>query len=903
MQTNNILYLLILLLSFSACRKDSHQVFENEENLTGEVFRQSNVSGIVINTEGQAIEGAKVTLGDQQTTTNDEGVFNFFDAAVSSKGSLVEVEKLNYFSSYRFVYNEPGIASYMDIKMVPKKEVARYDNDEGKILGFDQKAFLQFLPNTIAYTDGSAYTGQVVVYAHHFDPTNDETIQTMPGDLRAINAEESERQLGTFGMFAVELETPAGIPLQIAPTSKVNMSFLVGESFMPLLQNEWTPMWHFDKLTGFWKEEGQAYLDGDILSAQVGHFSFWNCDIDFPVAEIKGRVVNDEGIPVANKRISIKVSETLLSGTGYTNNQGVFEGKVPANVPLSLHIEECDEEVVMEDLGSLAEGFTDLGDVLKPSGIKERSISGKMLGCMKQGLEDAYGLLKIGSRVELLLPNADGSFNHVYSICDESSVSLSLFDPINNQYREALDIPIEIPHTELSEIDICSELVEFVRYSFNNGFDNIIVDAEVVIVDEKYLYIHAENESIDQMITVLFKLDESGNNREWMHVKGINENGEPKYDESIDIVFMLENSGGFWGQGDTIEGSFNTGDPGSVFGWVSGEFTFKIDQVVQSGTISGNVWNDIDEDGIRDDDELPISGIQMFVNDFSGGSPMLYFNEVINGQSGDDGYYEWTGLKPGNSYEITRFNNSFYDITQAGQGNDPTKDCDFYEGDDNQYSTGLFFINDGDHIEHIDLGLIVENTNCNYTVQNCSPDAELTFNVNGGVSPFTVNLSNGEELSGDPVIFKNLENGSYQYTIKDATGVLLCEDIALVNNNRNTIRGNVWQDIEGGTPDVWDPAIEFTGTTPFEIEIADLDGTPVDTFSTYWDTNYYQFDEGPEGTYRLRPLLSDNYELVLKDVGDDDFDSDIDPISGYSEPFTFDSCDGEIFIGIGIKEK
>ncbi len=900
MKTNNILYLLIIILSFSACRKDSHQIFEDDKNLTEEVFRQSNVTGLVLDENNQAVINADVTLGDHQTTTDNNGVFTFIDVAVSSKGSLIKIHKSSYFTSYRFVYNQAGIGAYVNVKLVEKKEVARYENETGKHLVFNDRAYLQLPPNAIAQADGVAHNGTVVVYAHYFDPEEGETMRTMPGDLRGTSVEDEQRQLATFGMFAVELETPAGLPLYVAEESEVYMNFEVSSQLLPLIEGP-IPMWHFDEIDGYWKEEGDAYLDGNILSATINHFSFWNCDLDFPYAEIQGKVVSTDGIAIANQLVTIKVQESLLSGIGYTNNEGVFEGKVPANVPLSLHIEECEAELVMLDLGSIPEGFTDLGSIPKPPGEQAMLISGQMLGCMKQGLGDAYGILSIGNRTELILPNADGSFNHAYTRCGESSISLSLYDPVNNQFREALNVPINESEYELNEIDICNDIEEFMRYTINGDLDNILTNADVTIVDGKYLHIHAEDEATNRWVTVLFQLDPTGTYREWMHMRGLQGNGDLLYIETVDLSFMPSNNDGFGVPGDTIAGSFTSTN--SPFDHeIEGNFSFAIDRIIETATISGTVWNDSNEDGIQDETEFPIDGIQVFLQNPTGGSPFVFYNEIVMGQSGEDGYYEWPGLDPGETYELTRSSNNLYSITTPGVGMDETKDSDFYQGTNNEYTTGPILVSEGEHIEHIGLGLITENTSCNYTVEFCAPAAELTIFMNGGTPPYIVNLSNGEMKTGDPVTFENLENGVYSYTIEDQTGTM-CNGEATVSNSRNTIKGNVWADLEGGTPDVWDPATEFTGTTPFEIEISDLDGIPVDTFSTFWDVNFYDYDQGPAGTYRLRPLLSDAYELVQKDVGDDEFDSDIDPLTGYSEPFSFSSCDGEVNIDIGIKEK
>lgn len=901
MKTNNILYLLLLIITISACRKDTHQIFTDDKNQTEEVFRQSNVTGIVLDETGQAVNGATVSLGGLETTTDHDGVFLFIDAPVSSKGSLININKSSYFSSHRFVYNEPGQGAYVNVKLLRKQEVERFDNDSGTQIYFGDKAYLRFLPNVVAREDGEPYDGEVVLYAHYFDPELSETMRTMPGDLRGLNANEEQMQLATFGMFAVELETPSGMPLNIAADKFVNMNFIVNPDILTFVADS-VPMWSFDEVSGFWEEEGFASLDETILGARVSHFSFWNCDIPFPFAEIKGILTNPEGQAVPNKAVTIKAFESLQSGIGYTNNNGVFEGKVPADVALSLYVEECGEEILSENLGSLSEGYTDLGSFVKPTSNTEMIITGQMLDCMKQGLSDAYGILKIGERTELVLPNSDGTFNHIFNTCGETDITLSFIDPLNLQFKEAIDIPTEFPTVELFEVDICGDFEEFIRYTINGDLNNIINDAEVTIVDGKYLHIHAEMEATNLLVTVLFRLDETGIYREWMHMKGKQGNGDPLYIETGDLSFEGDNieiEG--LSEGDMISGSFNSTN--SPFEHeIEGNFSFSVDRIVETATISGYVWHDANQDGLQTDGEQYISDIQTFIAVPSGDTPTLYYNESADGKTDENGYYDRAGLEPGYTYQIFRYDDSLYDMTEAGVGNDNTKDSDLFPDSDNKYSSEFIFLEEGEHVEHIDIGLIIVNTSCNSSVQYCSPSAELSINMNGGVPPYTAELDNGMSMSGDPVIFENLAVGEYAYTITDDVGTM-CDGVAIVNDDRNIIRGNIWIDLPGGTDDVWDPSIEFTGVNPYEIEIVDMSSEAVDTIELMWDVNSYYFNEGPKGTFQLRPLLDAQYELVLKDAGNDDaFDSDIDPITGLSAPFTFESCDGEIKIDIGIRE-
>ncbi len=80
-----------------------------------------------------------------------------------------------------------------------------------------------------------------------------------------------------------------GKPLNMAPGQKATIEFLITEEQRPGAPAE-MPLWHFDEVAGLWMESGTVRKEGLTYRAEVGHFSWWNCDVPFSAGHIEGNV-------------------------------------------------------------------------------------------------------------------------------------------------------------------------------------------------------------------------------------------------------------------------------------------------------------------------------------------------------------------------------------------------------------------------------------------------------------------------------------------------------------------------------------------------------------------------------------------------------------------------------------
>ena len=201
-------------------------------------------------------------------------------------------------------------------------------------------------------------------------------------------------------MMAVELESPSGEELQLSSNKKATLKFPIPDG-QDVSQYNSIPTWHLDENTGIWIEEGEAIIEADFLVAEVSHFSFWNCDIPFPFVNITGSLVSEEGLPLPYQTVVIKDNDNNISQSGFTNESGIFSGKVPADVDLTMFHFDCDENQFITEIGILTED-TDLGEI-SVTGKSSTLLLAELVDCKMQAITNGYVKITSPSETKICL--------------------------------------------------------------------------------------------------------------------------------------------------------------------------------------------------------------------------------------------------------------------------------------------------------------------------------------------------------------------------------------------------------------------------------------------------------------------------------------------------------------------
>ena len=276
------------------------------------------VIGQVISTDGVPLAGATVTSGAATATTNYDGLYAL--EVVASDAFLVRFEATGYAT-----ITKPG-ALLADGQVTVNAMLPRLSPSVDAVVGGTTPVpggAVQIPDGAVVDAAGKAVTG-VRVRVTPVDVTGPEIVAA-PGDFSATTAVGDTAQLETFGMAEYALTDADGKPLQIKDGQTVGIEMLLPAD-TDLKDGDVVPAWHFDDATGRWVEEGTGTVQPSTQDparlafvAQVGHFSWWNCDKTMETTCVSGVVKKCDGTPAAGADVQVE-------GLDYDGTSSAFAG-------------------------------------------------------------------------------------------------------------------------------------------------------------------------------------------------------------------------------------------------------------------------------------------------------------------------------------------------------------------------------------------------------------------------------------------------------------------------------------------------------------------------------------------------------------------------------------------------
>jgi hypothetical protein len=426
------------------------------------------LSGRVVSKDSTILDNATVEVAGLSLTTNPQGAFFVSKKVMDKNGTLVKVSKAGFFDAFRFVYPSLGATTNVTVTMQPKTLTASFSTTQQANITVDN-VNVTIPANAIVRTSGQAYSGQVNAYMVYFDPTTREGLGTMPGDLRAQDADGDAKILKSYGMFGLELETPSGEALQLSDGQKAKITMDLPQI---LVNNApaTIPLWHLDETNGYWIEEGAATLNNGRYEGEVTHFSFWNCDIPADYTTISGRIKHNSGVYLGGVDINIK-SGNFGARSGTTNSDGSFGGIVPANESLDMDIYGfCDASLLSDAIGPFTTGSTnDIGDVIVSDG-NPYTITGTLKNCNGSNLSLGIAQININNDdIISVFTDQNGAFSLSYTYCFPTvNIAVQGFDAQLPLASVPLDITVSSGTTGIGSIVVCNQLDAYILVNINN---------------------------------------------------------------------------------------------------------------------------------------------------------------------------------------------------------------------------------------------------------------------------------------------------------------------------------------------------------------------------------------------------------------------------------------------------
>ena len=483
---NLILVLLFSTLIVTSCQQDDVNSSGGEQqNSIPDTFSEyfgntvsRNFLGNVIDINKNPIEGVTITVGNETATTDSNGIFVINNANVKERFGFVKAQKAGYIHGSRSVVPSNG-TNKVTIMLLEATVVSTIASDSPETVTIGNGSSVSFDGNFIK-EDGSEYSGSIDVIMHHLDPADEDMSMQMPGMLYAENEEGAERMLQTLGMLAVELRGTNGEDLNLPEGSTSEIKIPLDPSLMGIAPTS-IPLWYFDEANGYWKEEGQAILQGNMYVGTVTHFSFWNCDIPAEAITLCITATDDETNSLGNLWVSI-TSGTFGTTYGYTNENGEVCGFVPSNETLELNVysyDFCGETPLLtESIGPFTMDSNISIIVHDNTDVIAETIIGNLNTCAGDAVTDGYVQLAYENQTFTNMVS-DGTFEINMLRCEgDNTFQIKGSDYVNLQTTDSISYTFTTPLTDIGTISACNTVTEFIQYTIDDDesvliFENI----------------------------------------------------------------------------------------------------------------------------------------------------------------------------------------------------------------------------------------------------------------------------------------------------------------------------------------------------------------------------------------------------------------------------------------------
>ena len=481
---------IIMFFGLMSCQKEMNEITTISTGIIPDLTTRVNasVTGFVTDENNLPVSGASVTFGTSTTSTDEYGYFRFNNQSVVKTAAVITVKFNGYFNGIKTIIAEPNRAAFVRIKMIPKANSGNFNGASGGTITLNNGLSIRFPANSIINplsSNNTPSTGQVNVSASWINPTATDLALIMPGDLRGIDANGAMKVLQTFGMAAVELFTPSGDKLQIAPGSKATISFPLPAAMSSTAPTT-IPLWHFDEEAGLWKEEGFATKNGNTYVGEVSHFSFWNCDVPSNFVQFNCTVLDASGAPIPFAWVKVSVvSNPYNCGFGFTDSTGYVSGYVPNNSQLNLEVftdQTCGTPVYSQTFNT-TNITVSLGSInIPPTTLSVANVSGSVTDCSSSPVSNGYLLmLKNGSYYRYNL-NANGAYAFSVVLCNgPENVSFIGEDVTSGQQSTPVAFTINNGINNVPGIQACGTTTQqFFNYTINGASYTITAPTDTI---------------------------------------------------------------------------------------------------------------------------------------------------------------------------------------------------------------------------------------------------------------------------------------------------------------------------------------------------------------------------------------------------------------------------------------
>ncbi|MEM9545780.1 MAG: carboxypeptidase-like regulatory domain-containing protein [Bacteroidota bacterium] len=774
MKTRNYFIIFFtLLLIIVGCRKDEivvdieDEILPDTENVTFQF--------LITNESGEAIENASVEINSTVYNSDENGVVVTQPQKISSLGTRSEINATGYETLVKLVNGIENEVSSERIILFKSETSIISTGQSGAIDGGGRLS----LPSTLTRADGSTYSGEVIVKNKYLNPDDKDFLQSAPGNLLALNANDAYRQLASFGMYMIELYDAEGNELNIPEGSSATIEFPIADKHKSDIEST-IPLWYFDEDQGLWIEEGEAIIQDDKMVAEVNHFTWWNCDLPYEIVPVCLIFLDVDGDPLPGLEIRFSVNGVDF-GIAFTNVNGALAAKIPVGQLIDLKFYLFDEEIGSQTIGPFGITirketiFTDLDPI---------KIVGVAFNCSSDPVSNGYGYFFNSSGIRMIAMRSDGSFeyiapgiDHQLVIVDKDSDRIKVLEVLAADQNVDLD---------LGTIEVCEEEIS------TKISGNVLVDTDQDNIGDSPVsgtWVVVTNNADSNAFSVY--PDDNGY-YEFEALPGV----EYSMAVSIPAIYAHIASGDKTPDGDHHDEEYKLNNPlikaialqdehdsDNDFGLIPGG----------EGTVSGSVLVDTDDDGMGD---APLEWFEVMYD----GPGLFGYHGTITDMYGNYSFTERAGFLFLSSFDVL----SYIPIIDWDITPDP-------DGDDSIWGNNLgmeVVLQDGE--VDADNLFVLDNTNERTILCRVMEDTNMDGNGDTALEGIGVHIVS--RISGNTVISEDTDRfGIVRYKLQFSHDNELT--LSLPNNSQYEII-----DIIDTSPD-GDPLIIGGDMTKMEIDV------------------------------------------------------------------------------------
>ena len=189
-----------------------------------------------------------------------------------------------------------GGSLFLDITMLMRGVTQTFDADTDASLSGEDGASVSIPAGSFVDENGSPVTGNIDLTITPVDISRSATLAAFPGEFSGIlEGATEDSPIVSFG--AVEYEfSQSGQPVQLVTgqTADILIPIYIAtyQDGSLIALGDTIPLWSLNEGSGLWEQEGNGTVvasaaspTGLAMDANVGHFSWWNCDVTMSAAQ------------------------------------------------------------------------------------------------------------------------------------------------------------------------------------------------------------------------------------------------------------------------------------------------------------------------------------------------------------------------------------------------------------------------------------------------------------------------------------------------------------------------------------------------------------------------------------------------------------------------------------------